>query len=62
MAKHRIPPLRFRCPRPHPPVRFAALCRLLEIELALGQTRAFRARLKRALHDACRQRGSAPLE
>lgn len=55
MPKPRLSPLRFRCPSPHPPVNFTTLCRLLELELSLGQTRAFRIRLRRALDDARKQ-------
>lgn len=31
----------------HPPVDFITLCRLLELEIQLGQTAAFRRRLRR---------------
>ncbi len=62
MPRPRLPPLRFRCSPPHPPVNFTALCRLLELELALGQTRAFRIRLRRALDDARQQADLAPFE
>lgn len=61
MSKRRLSTLRFRCPPPHPPVNFATLCRLLEIELALGQTRAFRLRLRRALKEALKY-NSTPFE